>query len=58
MDRVVCTEFEVDERTGLRDAEAFLRELEGYGILRVSAVPIQPAEGAGVRPNGEASWAR
>ena len=40
VDSVVCAEFEVDGATGLQDAEAFLRELAGYGVLRVSSTPI------------------
>src|SRR5687768_6280824 len=44
VDHVVCAEFEVDAATGLEDAESFLRQLAGYGILRVSSTPI-PVEG-------------
>jgi hypothetical protein len=42
VDHVVCTEFDVDAATGLQDAESFLRQLAGYGILHVSNTPIQP----------------
>jgi hypothetical protein len=44
VDRVVCAEFEVDAATGLQDAESFLQQLAGYGILRVSSTPI-PVDG-------------
>ena len=44
VERVVCSEFEIDAETGLRDAETFLRELAGHGILQVSDTPAAPAE--------------
>ena len=35
VERVVCTEFDVDRETGLRDAEAFVRQLAEHGVLRI-----------------------
>jgi hypothetical protein len=37
--RVVCSEYDVDEATGLRDAEAFARQLASHGVLRVGDTP-------------------
>ena len=37
--RVVCREYDVDEETGLRDAEAFARQLAAHGVLRVGDTP-------------------
>jgi hypothetical protein len=40
----VCSAYDVDRETALRDAEEFVRELAGRGILLVSTQPIsQPA---------------
>ena len=40
---VVCSEFDVDEREALRDAEEVLRELAGHGVVVVSDAPIEAA---------------
>ena len=45
--RVVCAEYDVDQETGLRDAESFVRELAEHGVLRIGETP-----GAGT-PAGE-----
>jgi hypothetical protein len=42
--RVICEEYEVDQETGLRDAESFVRQLAEHGVLRVGNAP-----GAGER---------
>jgi hypothetical protein len=46
LDRIVrervCSAFEVDEATALRDAEEFATALAAHGILLVSAQPIEP----------------
>lgn len=36
----ICTEFDVSLETALRDAEQFVEELAGHGILLVSDQPI------------------
>ena len=36
--RVVCEEYDVDQETGLRDAESFVRQLAEHGVLRVADV--------------------
>ena len=46
VEQVVCAEYEVDAETGRRDAEAFLRDLAGHGILRISTTPIEAGAGA------------
>ena len=40
--RRICTEFEVEPREALQDAETLARELAGHGILEVSEQPIAP----------------
>jgi hypothetical protein len=40
VERVVCAEYDIDAATGLADAEEFLRELSGHGILRLSPEPM------------------
>jgi len=39
----VCSEFEVDAETALRDAEEFARALAAHGVLLISAEPIEPS---------------
>jgi hypothetical protein len=41
--RNVCPEFEVDPETAYRDAERFVEELSGHGILLVSETPLSAA---------------
>jgi hypothetical protein len=49
----VCTAFDVDGETALRDAEEFVRELAARGILFVSAQPIsQPGAQAAAASAG------
>jgi coenzyme PQQ synthesis protein D (PqqD) len=36
----ICTEFEVEPREALRDAEILARELANYGVLQISGEPI------------------
>lgn len=42
----VCTAFDVATDEAYRDAEAFVEDLASYGILQVSASPIQDAGSA------------
>lgn len=44
VERKICAEFEVEPREALKDAEDFVRELEGHGLLRVSDQPIPLAK--------------
>jgi hypothetical protein len=37
----ICTEFEVDPETALRDVEHFVEEFSRHGILLVSEQPIE-----------------
>jgi len=48
----ICTEFEVDTETALRDAEHFVEEFSRHGILLVSNQPIEdhPIEDSAVSP--------
>jgi len=41
----ICAEFEVDPAEALRDAESFVHDLAGHGILLVSDVPMHPLHG-------------
>ena len=41
IDHRVCAEFAVDPDTAHRDAEHFVEELSGHGILLVSECPFQ-----------------
>jgi len=43
--RKVCAEFEVAPDEALRDAESFVNDLAGHGILLVSDEPIMIQEG-------------
>ncbi len=43
VERKICAEYEVEPALALADAEAYVRELEGFGILRVSGQPITDA---------------
>jgi hypothetical protein len=36
----ICTQFEVDPSTALRDAAEVVNQLAGHGILRVSNAPL------------------
>jgi hypothetical protein len=40
VERVVCKEFDVAPEAAFQDAEAFVTELAGHGILLVSEQPI------------------
>ena len=42
VERVVCAEFDVAPEAALQDAEEFVKELAGHGILLVSEQPISP----------------
>jgi hypothetical protein len=39
-ERALCAKFEVDAETACRDAESFVDELAGHGVLLVSDRPI------------------
>jgi hypothetical protein len=41
----ICAEFEVDTAEALKDAESFVHDLAGHGILLVSDVPMHPLHG-------------
>jgi hypothetical protein len=41
----ICAEFEVDTAEALRDAESFVNDLAGHGILLVSDGPMHPLHG-------------
>ena len=40
VERKVCAEFDIDPEEALEDAESFVRELAGHGILLVSETPV------------------
>ena len=40
VERVVMEQFDVDRETALQDAEKFVTELAGHGVLRISAEPF------------------
>jgi hypothetical protein len=42
VDRIVCSTFEIDAPTGLRDARQFLDDLSSHGIIHVSTTPFPP----------------
>jgi len=44
--RQVCGEFEVDPEIAYRDADQFVEELSGYGILMVSEMPLNACSAA------------
>jgi len=44
VERKVCAEFDVQAAEALRDAESFVRELAGHGILLVSDTPVDRKE--------------
>lgn len=44
VERKICAEFEVDPVEALHDAESFVNDLAGHGILVVSGEPICPAK--------------
>ena len=41
VERKVCAEFDIDPAAALEDAESFVRELAGHGILLVSETPVR-----------------
>lgn len=41
VEQKICAEFEVDSVTALKDAEGFVHDLAGHGILLLSDEPIQ-----------------
>ncbi len=51
VERKICSEFEVDPGQALQDAESFVNDLAGHGILVVSSAPV----GAPNTTRGEAS---
>ncbi len=46
----ICSQFEVDQSEAERDADEFVAELAGHGILQVSEQPIHPAGGSAKQP--------
>ncbi len=40
----ICSQFDVSLETAVRDAEVFVQELAGHGILQISDRPIMNAE--------------
>jgi Coenzyme PQQ synthesis protein D (PqqD) len=40
----ICAQFEVDPADAARDAESFVNDLAGHGILLISREPITPAK--------------
>ena len=44
VERKVCAEFDVEPAEALKDAESFVRELAGHGILLLSEKPIGQKE--------------
>jgi hypothetical protein len=40
VERKVCAEFDVEPAEALKDAESFVRELAGHGILLLSEKPL------------------
>ena len=40
VERKVCAQFDIDPAEALEDAESFVRELAGHGILLVSETPV------------------
>jgi hypothetical protein len=47
VEQKICPEFEVEPAEAIRDAESFVSDLAGHGILRVSDQPISPTQSAG-----------
>jgi hypothetical protein len=45
----ICTEFDVGLETAVHDAEQFVQELAGHGILLVSDKPIRQVQPMGVQ---------
>jgi len=44
VERKVCAEFDIAPAEALEDAESFVRELAGHGILLVSETPVASGE--------------
>jgi hypothetical protein len=44
VERRVCAEFDVEPAQALEDAEKFVRELAGHGILLLSGEPLNRAD--------------
>jgi len=44
VERKICPEFEVDPGDALRDAESFVNDLIGHGILVASSEPVSSAK--------------
>jgi Coenzyme PQQ synthesis protein D (PqqD) len=57
LDRIVrervCSAFDVDAETALRDAEEFARALAAHGVLLVSSEPIEPPAARAASSAGE-----
>lgn len=51
VERCVCAQFDVPVDDAYRDAEAFVKELAGQGILRISDRPL--ADAAPSAPEGQ-----
>jgi len=45
----ICAEFDVGLDTAVHDAEQFVQELAGHGVLLISDKPIRPAQPVGVQ---------
>lgn len=44
VEQKICAQFEVDPADAARDAESFVSDLAGHGILLISEEPITPAK--------------
>jgi len=44
VEQKICAQFEVDPADAARDAESFVSDLAGHGILLISGEPITPAK--------------
>jgi len=44
VEQKICPQFEVDPGEAARDAESFVTDLAGHGILLISEEPITPAK--------------
>jgi hypothetical protein len=44
VEQKICAQFEVDPADAARDAESFVSDLVGHGILLISGEPITPAK--------------
>jgi hypothetical protein len=44
VEQKICSQFEVDPADAAQDAESFVSDLAGHGILLISGEPITPAK--------------